>query len=220
MILVVVDRFTKYAHFVPLKHPYTAIIVARVLFDAVVKLHGLPQSMISDRDTIFTSQVWKKLFKLLGVNLEFSTAYHPQMDGQMERVNQCLEMYLRCSVGDSPVKWKSWLAQAEFWYNSTHHSALGCSPFKALYGYEPFVGIPSSVSAATPLVVADFIADRKLHTALLKDHLTKAQIRMKVSADRQRTDVVFQVGDKVLLKLQPYAQSSLDNRPFPKLTMK
>ena len=194
--------------------------MARVLFDTVIKLHGLPRSMVSDRDKLLTSHVWKELFKLLGVHLEFSTAYHPQTDGQTERVNQCLEMYLRCSVGDSPQTWKSWLAQAEFWYNSTYHSALGCSPFTALYGHEPFVGVPMSESSDTLPVVTDFIADRKIHTELLKDHLARAQSGMKIAADRQRTDVHFQVGDKVLLKLQPYAQSSLVNRPYPKLAKK
>ena len=123
-------------------------------------------------------------------------------------------------MGDSPAKWKSWLSQAKFWYNSTHHVALGCSPFKALYGYDPFVGVPVAVASDTPPPLAEFIADRQLHSELLKDHLAKAQARMKLSADRLRTDTSFQVGDRVLLKLQPYAQSSVVNRPFPKLSMK
>ena len=88
VILVVVDRFTKYAHFFALKHPYSALTVARVLYDGVVKLHGLPQTMVSDRDKVFTSNVWTEMFKLVGVKLLFSTAYHPQMDGQTERVNR------------------------------------------------------------------------------------------------------------------------------------
>jgi hypothetical protein len=186
VILVVVDRFTKYAHFLPLKHPYSALLVARILFDSIIRLHGFTQTMVSDRDKVFTSIVWKELFRLMGVKLDLSTAYHPQTDGQIELVNQCLEMYLRCPVGDSFAKWKSWLAQAEFWYNSTHHSALGCSPFKALYGHEPFCGIPSQDSSTTPTTVKDFIVDRQLYTVLLKEHLAKAQMLMKLAADRQR----------------------------------
>jgi hypothetical protein len=86
-ILVVVDRFTKYAHFVPLKHPYTAPKVARVFVDSIVKLHGMPHSITSDRDAIFTSNFWKLLFQALGTKLQYTTAYHPQTDGQSERVN-------------------------------------------------------------------------------------------------------------------------------------
>jgi len=102
VILVVVDRFTKYAHFIPLKHPYTALSIARVLYDNVIKLHGMPLSMVSDRDKNFTSAIWSELFKLEGVKLKYSTTYHPQTDGQTERVNQCLEMYLRCSISAFP----------------------------------------------------------------------------------------------------------------------
>jgi hypothetical protein len=84
VILVVVDRFTKFAHFLPVKHPYTAIIIAQLFLDNIVKLHGLLQSIVTDKDTIFVSQFWKQLFKLYRVNLNFSTAYHPQSDGQTE----------------------------------------------------------------------------------------------------------------------------------------
>lgn len=140
VILVVVDRLTKFAHFIPLKHPYTTQIVAQLFMDNIVKLHGLPHSIVSDRDKIFVSTFWKHLFKLYKVNLTLSTAYHPQTDGQTERINQCLEMYLRYSVQDSPRTWKSWLSLAELWYNSSFHSALGCFPLKALYGYDPNLG--------------------------------------------------------------------------------
>jgi hypothetical protein len=105
-ILVVVDRFTKYAHFLALKHPFIAAQVAQLLLDHVIKLHGLPQSMVSDRDKIFTSTFWTHLFKLLGTKLNLNTAYHPQTDGQSERVNQCVEMYLRCAVHAQPKNGK------------------------------------------------------------------------------------------------------------------
>ena len=113
VILVVVDRLTKFAHLLPLKHPYTASKVAQLFMDSVVTLHGLPHSIVTDRDTIFFSHFWKELFKLYKVNLHLSIAYHPQTDGQTERVNQCLEMSLRCSVQNSPKAWKSWLSLAQ-----------------------------------------------------------------------------------------------------------
>ena len=102
VIMVVVDRLTKFAHFVAVKHPYTTSTIAQLFMDNIVKLHGLPNSIVSDRDIIFVSAFWKELFKLYRVNLQLSTAYHPQSDGQTERVNQCLELYLRCAVQDSP----------------------------------------------------------------------------------------------------------------------
>ena len=152
-IMVVVDRFTKYAHFIPLKHPFSAAQIAKVVLDNIVKLHGLPTTIVTDRDKIFVSTFWKELFKLYDIQLQLSTAYHPQTDGQTERVNQCLEMYLHCAMYDSPKKWHSWLALAELWYNSFFHSALHCSPFMALYGYEPKIGaLPSSPDQASPSV--------------------------------------------------------------------
>jgi transposase InsO family protein len=101
---VIVDRFTKYGHFVPIKHPYTAKTIAKAVFDNVVKLHGLPKTIVSDRDKVFTSVFWKELFSLMVTQLIMSSAYHPQTDGQTERVNQCLEMYLRCAVYEDPKK--------------------------------------------------------------------------------------------------------------------
>jgi hypothetical protein len=103
----------------------------------VVKLHGLPKSIVSDRDKIFTGNFWNAFLKLMDISLHLDTAYHPQTDGQSEQVNQCLEMFLCCSVYQAPKHWKKWLFHAELWYNSTYHSSLNCSPFKALYGYEP-----------------------------------------------------------------------------------
>ena len=93
VIQVVVDRLTKFVYFLPVKHPYTIVSIAKLFLDNIVKLHGLPQSIVIDRDTVFVSHFWKELFKLYKVNLNFTTAYHPKYDGQTERVNQCLEMF-------------------------------------------------------------------------------------------------------------------------------
>jgi hypothetical protein len=217
-ILVVVDRFTKYAHFVPLKHPYTAPKVARVFVDSIVKLHGKPHSITSDRDAIFTSNFWKLLFQALGTKLQYTTAYHPQTDGQSERVNQCLEMFLRCAAQDKPGQWRALLPMAEFWYNSTFHSALGFSPFKALYGHEPNLGAMPDIEEDSP--IAGVMADRSAQIDSIKQHLATAQNRMKMYADSKRSEREYQVGDRVLLKLQPYAQASVVNRLYPKLAYK
>jgi len=108
-IMVIVDRFSKYSHFLTLKHPFSALNVAKLFMQQVHRLHGLPSSIISDRDRIFLSNRWQELFKLADVQLKMSSAYHPQTDGQTERVNQCMETFLRCFVNAVPQKWYDWI---------------------------------------------------------------------------------------------------------------
>jgi hypothetical protein len=175
---------------------------------------------VTEKDTIFLSKFWKELFQLYGVKLTMSTAYHPQTDVQAERVNQCLEMYLCCVIHDSPKQWKKWLPLAELWYNSSFHSSSGCSPFKALCAYEPNLVLTPTVSTETSATLTEMIQHRELHLQALKDHLVAAQNKMKVQADKKRTCLEFVVGEQVLLKLQPYVQSSVANRPYPKLASK
>jgi hypothetical protein len=159
---VVVDKFSKYAHFIPLKHPYTALQVAMVYMDNVFKLHGFPEALISDRDRVFTSNVWQQLFKLTKIELRMSTAYHPQSDGQTERVNQCLEAYLRCFVHACPTQWQKWLALAEFWYNTSYHTSLNTTPFEVLYGQQPrHLGIDVIESCVVPDLQV-WLAERKI----------------------------------------------------------
>ena len=156
---------------------------------------------------------------MLGTQLIFSSAYHPQTDGQTERVNQCLEMYLRCVTYEAPRKWKQILSQAEFWYNTSFHSSIGCSPFHALYGYDPTTGY-LQVPLKTCSLINERVQELQNQAVVLKEQLSRAQNKMKLSADKRRSDKEYQVGELVLLKLQPYAQSSLVNRPYPKLSFK
>jgi transposase InsO family protein len=203
-ILVVVDKFSRYAHFIPLSHPFTASTVAAAFMDNIHKLHGMPESIISDRDRIFTSAFWKELFRRSGTFLRMSSSYHPQTDGQTERVNQCLEAYLRCFCHACPSKWLQWLPLSEYWYNTSLHSALGKSPFEVLYNRSPRqLGL--SVDDTCPIPDLDaWLAERDLMTRLLKQHLERVRQRMKRQADKKRSERTFEVGDMVFLKLQPY----------------
>lgn len=109
VILVVFDGLTKYAYFLPLKHPFSDMQVAQLFFSQVIKHHGILRSIVFYRDKIFTNIFWQMLFKLVKTDLKLNSANHPQTDGQTERVNQCLEMFLCCAVHDTPSKWSHWL---------------------------------------------------------------------------------------------------------------
>jgi transposase InsO family protein len=219
-ILVIVDRFSKYSHFVPLAHPFTAQSVAKLFLHNIYRLHGLPASIISDRDKVFTSRFWRELFRLAGVSLKMSSAYHPQTDGQTERVNQCLETFLRCFISASPTKWTDWICLAEFWYNTSWHSSLGHSPFFVLYGHHPKHFGVTAADATQPASLDDWLQERSLIQSVIQQHLARAQKRMKTQADKGRSDRQFAEGDWVYLKLQPYVQTSVAPRANQKLAFK
>lgn len=155
------------------------------------------------------------------VQLCLSTAYHPQCDGQTEWVNQCLETYLRCFIHSCPRQWLKWISLAEFWYNTSPHTALGGrSPFEVLYGHPPrHFGLTDESVSPVP-DVATMMSERETILLAVKKHLLRAQQRMKAQADKRRSDREFQVGDSVFLRLQPYVQSSLAPRSHHKLCFK
>ncbi|CAJ2638126.1 unnamed protein product [Trifolium pratense] len=220
VIFVVVDRLSKYAHFMALAHPYTASDVAQLFLDNVFKLHGLPESITSDRDPIFISTFWNEFFKLQGVALNKSSAYHPQSDGQTEIVNKCLETYLRCMCSDKPTQWFKWLSLAEWWYNTNYHSSIRTTPFEVVYGQPPPIHLPYLPGAATSVSVDRSLIAREEVIKLLQFHLLRAQNRMSQQADKHRSDRVFSIGDFVYLKLQPYRQLSLKSHGVHKLLPK
>lgn len=140
VLLVVIDRFSKYAHFIPLAHPYTLIQVAQAYMNNVYKLHGLPESIVSDRDKVFTGKVWQELFRLSDTQLQMCFACHPQSYGQTERLNQCVEAFLRCTVHSCPKSWSKWIARAEHGYNTSFQSAVGgCALYPKFLYLSPFL---------------------------------------------------------------------------------
>lgn len=193
-IIVVVDRFSKYAHFMALSHPYTAQDVAQCFMDNIFRLHGMPQSIIKDRDPVFLSTTWKEFFRAQGVDLNFSTAYHPQTDGQTEVTNRTLETYLRCMTADSPHAWSKWLPLAEWWYNTTYHSAVRTTPYEVLYGQAPPIHLPYLPGESSCRTINDRLQRREDTIKMLKFHLLRAQ-RMKQYADSKRSERHFNIGD-------------------------
>uniref|UniRef100_A0A2N9H1M6 Integrase catalytic domain-containing protein n=1 Tax=Fagus sylvatica TaxID=28930 RepID=A0A2N9H1M6_FAGSY len=136
-ILVVIDRFSKMAHFIPCSKTSDASKIAKLYFDEIVKLYGLPKTIVSDRDVRFMSYFWKTLWHLVGTKLKFSTAFHPQTDGQTEVVNRSLGNLLRCLVGEANRNWDLILPTAQLAYNSSANRTIGISPFEVVHGYPP-----------------------------------------------------------------------------------
>ena len=135
--MVVVDRMSKMVHLLPTTNTVTASGIAQLYQDRIFALHGIPDDIVSDRDSKFTSSFWQDLQKLLGTNLNLSTAFHPQTDGQTERMNSVLEDMLRHYVSPDQKDWDSLLSLAEFSMNNCHKSSIGCTPFQLVYGKSP-----------------------------------------------------------------------------------
>ena len=133
-IWVIVDRLTKSAHFLPVLKTYSVEVYYELYIKEIVRLHGVPASIVSDRDARFTSLFWKGFQKAMGTTLDMSTAFHPQTDGQTERVNQVMEDMLRACVLDFKGGWEDHLSLIEFAYNNSYQASIGMAPYEALYG--------------------------------------------------------------------------------------
>jgi hypothetical protein len=221
VILVVIDRLIKFAHLFALKKDFDSKKVAEIMMQHIVKLYGMPKSIVSDRDKVFTSKFWQHLFKMQGTTLAMSSAYHPQSDGQSEALNKCLEMYLRCLTFTNPHIWCKMLHLAQYWYNTSFHTSAAMTPFKALYGKDPPALTRSNiVMTDMDENASQLIASREHLLTQLQQNLHKAQQAMKLQADRKRLPMEFTIGDMVLVKLQPYRQMYVANRVNNKLGLK
>jgi len=214
---VVVDRFTKLAHFLPLpKEGKTAADLAVIFAREIWKYHGLPTDIVSDRDSRFTSETWKGFLQLSGIRPRMSTAFHPQTDGQTERLNQTIEAYLRAFVGYEQDNWAGLLPMAEFAYNNSVTTGNVMSPFYANYGFHP---IASNPAAAGPLNPASTLYAHWMHAVHEESArcLEAAQERMRRYANTERSKPPeYQVGDLVMLQ----GRNIKTRRPSKKLDHK
>ena len=131
---IVIDRLIKSAHFLPVKTSYTTDQYADIYIQEIVRLHGIPKTIVSDRGSVFTSRFWRSLQQAMGTKLSLSTAFHPQTDGQSERTIQILEDMLRACVLDFGGSWNKYLPLIEFSYNNSYQSTIGMAPYELLYG--------------------------------------------------------------------------------------
>lgn len=179
VIWVVVDRFSRYSHFIALSHPITAKSLSLEFFEQVYKLHGLPETIVSARDSLFLREFWQNLFKLSGTRLHLST-YHPQTygSGSTERVNQCVEQYLRSMTSEVPRNWSAWLAATEWWYNTTFHTALNATPYQVVYGTKPRHLAWQGRAQTNIHSLGTMMEEKQLQWSRLKELLECAQTKM------------------------------------------
>ena len=177
-IWVIVDRLTKSAHFLPIRLDYSMDRLADLYVNEIVRLHGIPVAIVSDRDPRFTSRFWKELQSSFGMRLNFSTAFHPKTDGQSERVIQVSEDMLRVSVLDFSGNWDRYIPLMEFAYNNSYQCSIGMVPYEALYGRR----------CRTPMCWVEMNEHKIISLELVKDTEEKVQIiqqRLKVACDRK-----------------------------------
>lgn len=196
--MVVVDHFSKGAHFIPANESWSASQLANAFVDCVFRLHGLPDKIVSDRGSTFVSRFWTSVLDRLGIKSAPSTAFHPQTDGQVERLNAVLEDFLRHFVSDQQDDWVSWLSLAEFSHNNTVSASTGFSPFFAMLGYHPRFG---AIAGASKVAGADaFVSHMQQVQQALEGNLAQAKERQaKYYNAGRRVDVVYRPGDLVWL---------------------
>lgn len=219
-IFVVVDRFSKMVHFIACKKTTDAVQVAVFYFREVYRLHGLPSSIVSDRDTRFLSHFCPSLWKHLGTSLDMSSAYHPQSDGQTEVVNRSLGNLLRSLVGDNIKSWDTKLCQAEFAHNHAVNRSLGMSPFRVVYGVIPrgpldLITAPDKTRLHGEAI--DFITELQSVHNMAKQHLEDSVTKYKKAAYVKRREVIFDSGDLVWVYL---TKERLPLREYNKLKYK
>ncbi|KAL4378322.1 hypothetical protein GQ457_02G025300 [Hibiscus cannabinus] len=202
-VWVIVDRFTKSAHFIPVRVNMSSDILAELYIREVIRLHGVPTSIVSDRDPKLTSRFWKSLQKALGTRVNLSTIFHPQTDDQSERVIQILEDMLRACVIDFGRNWEKSILLVEFAYNNSYQTSIQMAPFEALYGRRCRTPICWSELGENKVLGPQLLKETEEQVQVIHNRLKQAFDRQKAYADTKRRDIQYSVGDRVFLKVSP-----------------
>nr|KYP59990.1 Retrotransposable element Tf2 [Cajanus cajan] len=202
-IWVIVDRLTKCAHFLPMNIKWSLEKLTQLYIKEIVRLHGVPSSIISDRDPRFTSRFWQSLHQALGTKLRLSSAYHPQTDGQSERTIQSLEDLLRACILDHLGNWEEMLPLVEFTYNNSFHASIGMAPFEALYGRKCRTPLCWFKEGESVMVGPEIILQTTEKVKQIQERMRAAQSRQKSYADKRRKPLEFSEGEHVFLKVTP-----------------
>ncbi|KAL8121324.1 hypothetical protein AgCh_018164 [Apium graveolens] len=203
-IWVIIDRLTKSAHFLPINERFSMDKLVRLYLKEIVTRHGVPVSIVLDRDPRFNSRFWRSFQDCLGTKLNMSTAYHPQTDGQSERTIQTIEDMLRVCALDFEGSWDEHLPLVEFSYNNSYHASIGMPPYEALYGRRCRSPICWEEVGERKILGPELIQQMKEKIELIRKRLTAAQDRQRKYADPVRKDMEFEVGEAVLLKVSPW----------------
>ena len=190
-IWVVVDRLTKSAHFIPVNTCYPTKRYAQLYIERILCLHGIPKTIISDRGSQFIARFWEQLHTCLGTRLIHSSAYHPQTDGQTERINKILEDMLHSCVLSYKQKWDECLSLAEFSYNNSYQESIKMAPFEALYGRRCRTPLNWSEVGERTIFGPDMVKEAEEQVHLIQENLKIAQSRYKSYADKRRNPLVF-----------------------------
>ncbi|GJT39020.1 putative reverse transcriptase domain-containing protein [Tanacetum coccineum] len=203
-IWVIVDRLTKLAHFLPMRETDPMEKLMKLYMKEVVTRHGVPVSIISNREGRFTSLFWKSLHKALGTRLDISMAYHPKTGSQSERTIQTLEDMLRACVLDFGKNWDRHLPLVEFSYNNSYHTSIKAAPFEALYGRKCRSPVCWAEVGDAQLTGPTLIHETTEKIVEIKGRIQAARNRQKSYANIRRKPLEFQVGDRVMLKVSPW----------------
>ncbi|GJS26390.1 putative reverse transcriptase domain-containing protein [Tanacetum coccineum] len=202
-IWVIVDRLTKSAHFIPTRETDSMETLTRLYIKEIVSRHGVPISIISDHDSHFTSRFWQSLQSALGTQLDMSTAYHPETDGQSERTIQTLKDMLRACVIDFGKGWERHLPLVEFSYNNSYHASIKAAPFEALYGRKCRSPVCWAEVGDVQLTGPEIIHETTEKIVQIRQRLQAVRDRQRSYANIRRKPLEFQVGDHVMLKVSP-----------------